>query len=150
MLHDVLLKRKEPLDEFCKGLSSLSILDLVKPYFVRDEKKQLKSDDIISNLDVLDIGKSGVSFNFLAQAINDLETGLYHNFISSYTYDARVPVAWVHVFPSGLEKGKKLCVVITILQKHCRSTCKFFSNCYIIEKEAILRKHYKQKYMKYK
>ena len=57
MLHDVLLKRKEPLDEFCKGLSSLGILDLVKaypdlmkPYFLRDEKKQLKSDYIISNL----------------------------------------------------------------------------------------------------
>ena len=102
MLHDVLLKRKEPLDEFCKGLSSLSILDLVKAYpdlmklyFVHDEKKQLKSDDIISNLDVLDIGKSRVSYKFLVQAINDLETGLYHNvnFISSYTYDARVPVA---------------------------------------------------------
>lgn len=102
MLHDVLLKRKEPLDEFCKWLSSLSILDLVKAYpdlmklyFVHDEKKQLKSDDIISNLDVLDIGKSRVSYKFLVQAINDLETGLYRNvnFISSYTYDARVPVA---------------------------------------------------------
>ena len=93
MLHDVLLKRKEPLDEFCKGLSSLGILDLVKaypdlmkPYFVHDEKKQLKSDDIISNLDVLETDKSRVSYNFLVQAINDLETGLYHNFISSYIH----------------------------------------------------------------
>ena len=92
MLHDVLLKRKEPLDEFFKGLSSLGILDLVKaypdlmkPYFVHDEKKQLKSDDIISNLDVLETNKSRVSY-FLVQAINDLETGLYHNFISSYIH----------------------------------------------------------------
>lgn len=104
MLHDVLLKRKEPLDEFCKGLSSLSILDLVKAYpdlmklyFVHDEKKQLKSDDI---------GKSRVSYKFLVQAINDLETGLYHNFISSYTYEESTSCLSTRI-PLWIGKGQE-------------------------------------------
>ena len=82
MLHDVLLKRKEPLGQLCKGLSTLGILDLIrshpermKPYFVLNADRRLTSDDIINNLEIPDGQRLGDSYNFLIQAIKDLEKG---------------------------------------------------------------------------
>ena len=59
MIHDVLLKRKEPPDQLCEGLKTLGILhlirahpDLMKSYFVHNDDTCLTSDDIINNLEI--------------------------------------------------------------------------------------------------
>jgi len=83
MIHDVLLKRKEPLDQLCEGLKTLGILDLIrahpdlmKSYFVHNGDTCLTSDDIINNLEIPESDQSGNTYNFLIQSIKELERGL--------------------------------------------------------------------------
>lgn len=83
MVHDVLKKRKEPLDQLSKGLETLCILDLIKrhpqlmeAYFV-DQKSQLTSSQIISNFNRESAAdENDCSYYFLIAAITDLEKGL--------------------------------------------------------------------------
>ena len=83
MIHDVLLKRKEPLDQLCEGLKTLGILDLIRAhpdlmrsYFVHNDDTCLTSDDIINTLEIPESLRSGNTYNFLIQSIKELERGL--------------------------------------------------------------------------
>lgn len=83
MIHDVLLKKKEPLDQLCQGLKTLGILDLtrahpdlMKSYFVHNDDTFLRSDDIFNNLEIPESHQSGKTYNFLIQSIKELERGL--------------------------------------------------------------------------
>ena len=83
MIHDVLLKRKEPLDQLCQGLKTLGILDLIrahpdlmKSYFVHNDDTCLTADDIVNNLEIPERHQSGNTYNFLIQSIKELERGL--------------------------------------------------------------------------
>ena len=83
MIHDVLLKRKEPLDQLCQGLKTLGILDLIrahpdlmKSYFAHSDDTCLTSDDILNNLEIPESHQSGNIYNFLIKSIKELERGL--------------------------------------------------------------------------
>lgn len=90
MVHDVLTKRKEPLDQLCKVLQTPGILDLIRrypqlmePYFVFQKSVALTSSDIISNFSTEN--ENDPSYQFLLQAIHDLEKGLV-TFITIIVY----------------------------------------------------------------
>lgn len=81
-----LRKRKEPLEQMCKGLETLAVLTLIRGnptlmerYFVT-QQNAMKADDIISNLmfdiNVEPVGeRSKQAFSYLKQAILKLEEG---------------------------------------------------------------------------
>ena len=86
MVHFILQKRKEPLDQFCKGLKTLGILNLVrsypelmKRYFVMQEEP-LNSEVIIGLLTLSDPTEpldeqSSRAHGYLLQGITKLEKG---------------------------------------------------------------------------
>ena len=86
MVHFILQKRKEPLDQFCKGLKTLGILNLVrsypeqmKRYFVMQEEP-LNSEVIIGLLTLSDPTEpldeqSSRVHGYLLQGITKLEKG---------------------------------------------------------------------------
>ena len=82
IVHDVLTKRKEPLDQFCKGLKTPGICDLIKSepelmqaYFLRSAQVPLTSHDLINCLDIDEEDKDKKAKQFLDQAIKNLEKG---------------------------------------------------------------------------
>ena len=91
MVYFILEKRKEPLSQFCKGLNTLGILELVRShpklmrrYFVQIEEPPFQGEDIISlfsfpdpTFEPLD-EKSSRAHEYLLQGIRKLEKG---NFI---------------------------------------------------------------------
>ena len=80
--HDVLVKRKEPLDQFRKGLETLGILDLIKSqphlmgsYFQNTLGVALTCQQVIECLHFQVKDKDKVAKAFLLRAIQDLENG---------------------------------------------------------------------------
>ena len=83
IVHDVLVKRKEPLDQFCKGLETLGILglvrtqqDLMKKYFISNLEVALTSQEVIGCLDIRPEDNDREAKQFLLLAIQNLENGL--------------------------------------------------------------------------
>lgn len=82
IVHDVLVKRKEPLDQFRKGLETLGILDLIKSqphlmgsYFQNTLWVALTSQQVIECLHFQVEDNDKVAKTFLVRAIQDLENG---------------------------------------------------------------------------
>lgn len=92
MVHFILIKRKEPIEQFCKGLKTLGVLDLMRKYpdmmrsyFVKDTSTQLTSADIIGlfRLPHSTFGSTNKSledsstqaYGYLLQGIKKLEEG---------------------------------------------------------------------------
>ena len=84
MLHYVLRKRKEALDQLCRGLDTLGVLSVVRdnpslmePYFVT-QSTIIRSDDIIGNFAFYQghaptDEKASRAYCYLKQAIKKLE-----------------------------------------------------------------------------
>lgn len=82
IVHDALTKRKEPLNQFCKGLKTLGIHDLIKSqpdlmqaYFLSSAQVPFTSQDLINCLDIDVEDKDRKAKQFLEQAIRNLEKG---------------------------------------------------------------------------
>ena len=82
IVHNVLVKRKEPLDQFRKGLESLGNLDLIKSqpdlmdsYFQNTLWVALTSQQVIECLHFQVEDKDKEAKTFLIRAIQDLENG---------------------------------------------------------------------------
>ena len=91
IVHDVLTKRKEPLDQFCKGLKTLGIYDLTKSqpelmqaYFLSSAQVPFTSQDLINCLDIDEEDKDKKARQFLVQAIRNLEKGWFILYQSLY------------------------------------------------------------------
>lgn len=91
IVHDVLTKRKEPLDQFCKGLKTLGIYDLIKSqpelmqaYFLSSAQVPFTSQDLINCLDIDEEDKDKKARQFLVQAIRNLEKGWFILYQSLY------------------------------------------------------------------
>ena len=81
IVHDVLVKRKEPLDQFRKGQETLGILDLIKSqpdlmvsYFQNTLWVALTSQQVIECLH-FQVEDNDKVVTFLVRAIQDLENG---------------------------------------------------------------------------
>ena len=92
LVYDVLLKRKEPLDQLRKGLESLGILnlmeshtDMMQPFFMDVGCELLTSDYLIGKFStgVLHSEKVTTAYQFLIDAIKALEKG---EFLSNTKY----------------------------------------------------------------
>lgn len=87
MVHEILLKRKIALDQFCSGLKLLNFIGLIKrnpdmmrPYFVYGGGNFLKSEDILNLFKDVDEHSEVTkkASQFLCNAIKNLDSsGLY-------------------------------------------------------------------------
>lgn len=75
IVHDVLTERKEPLDQFCKGLKTLGIYDLIKSqpnlmqaYFLSSAQVPFTSQDLINCLHIDEEDRDKKAKQFLDQA----------------------------------------------------------------------------------
>lgn len=82
IVHDILTKRKKPLDQFCKGLKTLGFYDLTKSqpdlmqaYVPSSAQVPFTGQDVIKCLDIDKGDKDKKAKQFLDQAIWNLEKG---------------------------------------------------------------------------